>query len=857
MLASIVINELQKRFSSQTTPVIYLYLDYKESMINTLEKLLGNLLKQLIQLRNPGSVPEELKVLYQRAKGSKQDLRLGDIHKMLQMQLMACNRVYLVVDALDECTFRQNLLVELRKLRSDKISLLITSRTSEEDIVDSVDCDICDGRDIKIYYRCGICSGGKFSICHICKENGLHCLDKKHKLFEPYGMVRILTTTPNNDLDLYLKLRIRDEVRRGTALGRASPVGSGFSSKIASVIIKKADGLFLYAVLCFELLKAMATTKRIKQMLESLPADLHGVCDVAMEQIGKPNNAAVQALGLKVLSRMICAHRPLSLAELRHVLMMKPQVIESEYLNDESILRSTCGLISIDEDERAVRFAHLSVQEYLEDSHITKKWFSEGKIEMALACLATLSDNYHSNSDPFMAYAVRFWGLHVRAADSDPGVQAIAIRLINNSEFVNYILIAWAQNAGPAGWDVSRNAQGLHICAWLGLSSIISDLDTHGFGVDIRETIYGRTPLMYACRQGHANVVRQLLRLGASVNVTGEGGQTALFEAARRNHEDVVDLLTETKELHVNAVCPSESNRTALMLAAHQGHSAVVATLLKHPDIQVNQQDAHGFTALILAVTKGSFAAVTALLQKPDTNLDLVDHADGKSALILAAERNDREMVDVLLQKGADPMVRDRRGGGTALLRAVDLGLFGVSETMLQHGVPIDCADDDGRNPLHSASLHGWGNVVQLLLDHGAAINAQDVNGTTPLHDASHDGRHDVCKILLDAGADPARRDHSGKTPLHCTSMHGWSNLIRFLVEHGADINARDSNGSTPLHDASQHGRHEASRVLLLLGADPRQKDNFGMTPADLASEYGHMEMYQADEATGGDTLPR
>merc|ERR1711988_1205434 len=70
-----------------------------------------------------------------------------------------------------------------------------------------------------------------------------------------------------------------------------------------------------------------------------------------------------------------------------------------------------------------------------------------------------------------------------------------------------------------------------------------------------------------------------------------------------------------------------------------------------------------------------------------------------------------------------------------------------------------------GRTPLHSATLGGAMDTMQLLLDNGANVNAAAAGGGTPLHYAARYGRLGAATLLLRAGADASAQDRSGDTP--------------------------------------------------------------------------------------------
>ena len=78
----------------------------------------------------------------------------------------------------------------------------------------------------------------------------------------------------------------------------------------------------------------------------------------------------------------------------------------------------------------------------------------------------------------------------------------------------------------------------------------------------LREEVYintwnkeeeGRTPLQYAAREGHVDIVKMLIENDAKVNATDFNDCTALHHAARGGHVDVVKVLIQNGA-DVNAV---------------------------------------------------------------------------------------------------------------------------------------------------------------------------------------------------------------------------------------------------------------------------------------------------------------
>ncbi|KAM0416002.1 hypothetical protein ACHAPT_013029 [Fusarium lateritium] len=121
----------------------------------------------------------------------------------------------------------------------------------------------------------------------------------------------------------------------------------------------------------------------------------------------------------------------------------------------------------------------------------------------------------------------------------------------------------------------------------------------------------------------------------------------------------------------------------------------------------------------------------------------------GRSALGISCANGSAEVVDVLLEKGAD----------------------------------ITAVDKNGLIPLIAASAGGHMEVVKLLLEKGADITAIDNGGWAPLITASNNGHMDVVKLLLEKGADVTAVDNDGLTPLIAASRNDHIEVVKLLLD--------------------------------------------------------------------------
>ena len=123
-------------------------------------------------------------------------------------------------------------------------------------------------------------------------------------------------------------------------------------------------------------------------------------------------------------------------------------------------------------------------------------------------------------------------------------------------------------------------------------------------GLDGRATTVAL--LHAAAAHDHLEMVRELLKRGASVDLRDSLGGTALMTAAYYGHLSIVLLLQHS----ANPDLQSSDNRNALMMAAQQGHEACVQALLR-AKANTELVDDDGHTALQWAEHEGHTATAT------------------------------------------------------------------------------------------------------------------------------------------------------------------------------------------------------------------------------------------------------
>jgi hypothetical protein len=129
MMAAITVDHLQKSMQTPDVGVAYVYCNYKRQADQTTSSLLAAMLKQLVQDRP--SIAKPVTSLYDHHEVQKTRPSVEETLGALQSVLADYSRMYVVIDALDECVHdhRRELLSKLRELQSKTgLRLMATSR---------------------------------------------------------------------------------------------------------------------------------------------------------------------------------------------------------------------------------------------------------------------------------------------------------------------------------------------------------------------------------------------------------------------------------------------------------------------------------------------------------------------------------------------------------------------------------------------------------------------------------------------------------------------------------------------------------------------------------------------------------
>ena len=162
--------------------------------------------------------------------------------------------------------------------------------------------------------------------------------------------------------------------------------------------------------------------------------------------------------------------------------------------------------------------------------------------------------------------------------------------------------------------------------------------------------------MQQAASRGDKIMVKRLLARGIQINVPDESGYTAFMYACGQGHAEIVDLMISVGDATMNDF-NQLAKVTPLILAATNSHNDVIELLLRH-GAAVDERDDLGCTPLLIACAKNSTICAKSLLEAGANPNKAIDRR-GNAALHHCAIHGNAEMAQLLMNKGANVLVKN------------------------------------------------------------------------------------------------------------------------------------------------------------------------------------------------------
>ncbi|EMD65035.1 hypothetical protein COCSADRAFT_317254 [Bipolaris sorokiniana ND90Pr] len=423
ILSSTVIEHLLQHCYGNTSMVIaYFYFDFNDTQKQDPELMFYSLFCQFLQ--RLVTIPEGVNALLLACKNGHRRPSLHALLELIPQVIQQFTHVYVVLDALDECTQRQELMHMLEivvRWQLDNLHLLMTSR-KERDIESSLESYI--------------------------KEEDTICLQKD---------------VVDSDIQRYVQQRLSDDKNLAKWNKDAA-----IRQEIEAALIHGARGMFRWAVCQLDTLAQCRNRAMLRKSLTTLPKTLDQTYDRILAAINEQD----RDFAMRILRWLTFSERPMSVEEIAEVVAIdvarelafdRDEVLEDplEVLNICSSLvtittKEQDGTERIESAQRIITLAHYSVQEYLVSERI-KQGQSKQYSMQAAECHNSITEDClkyllqfqqpistHTLEKFALArYAAEFWSSHFRKiGDETSRVSRVAMSLMSTEQPA---YLAWIQ----------------------------------------------------------------------------------------------------------------------------------------------------------------------------------------------------------------------------------------------------------------------------------------------------------------------------------------------------------------------------------------------------------------------------
>ncbi|KAF6514184.1 hypothetical protein HZS61_006440 [Fusarium oxysporum f. sp. conglutinans] len=614
------------------------FFDFNDNRKQKLEDLLRSLAVQLYHTGNEAA--KRLDSLFSSHDEGRRQPDTNALSACVDTMIQIAGKVFIIVDALDECTAREVLLQWLKHLASGKAQLLVTGRPEAE------------------FQR---------EIPRLLDERNCVLLDKKAVNADIRSYVEATLEQKPDFVDKKLSQGILNEIR--------DKIGDG------------ADGMFRWAACQLESLARCLSPKAIKIALRSLPRDLNETYYRMLQNIPSEYKSGA----IRLLQFLVYTKRPLTLSEAIEVIATEidrePRGfdVDGRLSLKADVLRYCPSLVIIAKVTKQVEtveelhLAHFSVKEYLLEQ--AQFDLESASIAIAKTCLTYLTDIEGNQSTirrdfPMARYAAESWMDYAVSAETSNEMVRITVSFLRDETIFQRWGRLYQADYPRDNEPGPPRASRLYYACFGGLVEAARNLITEGADVNAQGGYY-RNALYVASLKGNLEFVQLLLDNGANINAQGGEYGNALQAASVKGKLEVVQLLLD-KGVDVNVQGGLYGN--ALQAVSFKGNLEVVQLLLDK-GVDVNVQGGYYGNVLQAASAKGNLEVVQLLLHRgADVNTQ-----GGKygNALQAASYRGHQEVVQLLLHRGADVNAQGgecsnalqaaSRGGNPEIVRLLNL----------------------------------------------------------------------------------------------------------------------------------------------------------------------------------------
>lgn len=422
----------------------------------------------------------------------------------------------------------------------------------------------------------------------------------------------------------------------------------------------------------------------------------------------------------------------------------------------------------------------------------------------------------------------------------------------------NIPIIAWAENAGKKSLVKLLIDKGAIFEGNVGdynfsiIPSVIeeSDFDTlkllieKGLKLDIpRKELKDLTITTWAIKNNYDDIAKLAIEKKATLTV-GELGSRSVDLLIANKKIDLLKIAVESG-LDINMTLDKENNQTLLTWAISNSDVEFVKYLCSKK-VDVNKVYKNGMTALMIAAQIGNTEIVKALLE---ANSDIsIKNNEGKTADFYAKTTEIKKLLNpsytmniiigVLVVIALIVIVvvtKSLKGNKTKLLKMIKSKEFDKAIALINKGTSLEIKDENGKNALFYAIDENNIELIKLLLEKGTNINSINSKGETALNYAIESSKDLIVRVLIELGANTSIRNIKDLDAIALSILNNQKTVAEELILKGVSLYNKYSNGKSLLHLACEMDNINAVKFLVEKEFDVNINDSIGKTPFSYA----------------------
>jgi ankyrin repeat protein len=439
--------------------------------------------------------------------------------------------------------------------------------------------------------------------------------------------------------------------------------------------------------------------------------------------------------------------------------------------------------------------------------------------------------------------------------------ESLTLQLLERERNLSLALLVFLFSKSPANldemaWreikDKASTMSGLQVAAHFGMAGATAALLDRGHNPSAKD-FRGQTALHEAAREGHLEVVKILVSAMTHLEIADKSGKLPIhyaIEGAQARSKNG-DLEGEQRYNTIFQLLMQDCVQKFVRRSIETGTAP-----LRPPEVRLSEANpGPGNEDGTTSIVKGAFMpALLSGVRDRDSILDRfvssnrlyssgMSTDDFEKEYRYAVDRRDLAFVVVLLEKGVNPNATDEKKIPVLHL-AIRTGSEEIVHAILgRKGDPSICNGNlPEESALQCAVRFGNIRIVQNLLSTCAEVEYHDKDNASALSYAIRKENKTLVRLLLDYCASLHTKNPEKPTVLFDAVDINEASLVQVLLDQAVDLEKMNKEGCTVLFEAVKKNNRPMIKLLLQNGADVFAMNKAGERVLHAAVQVGDLE---------------